>query len=64
MQMWNDQQNLKNGDSMRKTMKATRAEAKLSRNMEKHSQEMAEDMRRDSVSMKTVSLYLLRRYDE
>ena len=60
MQMLNDQQNLKNGDSMKKMMKATRAKARLTRNMAKNSQEMAEDMRKDSVSMKTVSLCLLR----
>ena len=64
MQMWNDQQNLKNGDSMKKMMKATRAEARLARNMAKNSQKMAEDMRKDSVSMKTVSLCLLRDYEQ
>ena len=61
--MRNDQQNIKNGDSMRKMMKATRVEARLPQKMAKDSQERAEDMRRDSVSINTVSLYLLRRYD-
>lgn len=40
---------------MRQMMKAARVEARLSRKIAKDSQEMAEDMRRDSVSMKTVS---------
>ena len=36
-------------------MKATQSEAKLSRKIAKQSQEMAQGMRKDSISMKTVS---------
>ena len=45
---------LANGNSMRKIMKATRAETRLSRRMAKQSQAMAVEMRKDSISMKTV----------
>lgn len=53
--MANDKIMVENGQSMRRIMKATRAEAKLSRLMARQSQEMAEGMRQDSISMKTVS---------
>jgi hypothetical protein len=44
---------------MRNIMKATQEEAKHSRFMAKQSQEMAEDTRKDSISMKAVSVYEL-----
>jgi ferritin-like protein len=50
-----DRQIVDSSESMREIMKATQEEAKHSRFMAKQSQEMAEDMRRDSTSMKAVS---------
>jgi len=58
IQMANDKIMVENGQSMRRIMKATRAEAKLSRVMALQSQVMAEGMRQDSISMKSVSLIL------
>lgn len=52
--MVNDKVMVENTQSMRRIMRATRAEAKLSRLMAIQSQEMAADMRKDSISMKTV----------
>jgi len=54
MQMSNDILMVENGNSMRKIMKATRTETKLSRHLAKQSQLMAIEMRKDSISMKTV----------
>lgn len=52
--MWMDRQIVANGQSMKEILKATQAEAEHSRYMAKQSQDMAEDMRKDSVSMKAV----------
>ena len=54
MQMLNDSLMVANGHSMRKILKATRAETRLSRRMAKQSQQVAVEMRKDSISMKTV----------
>jgi hypothetical protein len=56
IRMANDKLLVANGDSMRKILQATSAEARLSRKMAKQSQRMAIDMRRDSTSMKTIAI--------
>ncbi|KAH8900299.1 hypothetical protein GQ53DRAFT_816313 [Thozetella sp. PMI_491] len=47
---------IQNGRSMRKIMKSTRAQGVSSRHMARESQQMAMEMRKDSVSMKTIAL--------
>ena len=52
----NDKLLVANGDSMRLLLQASSEEARLSRQMAKQSQKMAVDMRRDSISMKTIAI--------
>jgi hypothetical protein len=44
-----------NGKAMHEIMKATQEEARMTRNLALRSQELGEEMKRDSVAMKTVS---------
>lgn len=52
-----------NGKAMHEIMKATQEEAKMSRSLALRSQELGEEMKRDSVAMKTVSAPLRVVYD-
>jgi hypothetical protein len=47
---------VENGNAMHEIMKATQEEAKMSRHLAIRSQRLGEEMRKDSIAMKTVSL--------
>jgi hypothetical protein len=59
-----DRKIVASSESMAELMKAAQAEARYSRSMAKRSQEMAEDMRKDSISMKAVWVLFPRRWSD
>lgn len=54
MSVTNDQAQVKNGHKMQEILTATQQETKISQKMAKTSQKLTEEMKKDSLSMKTV----------
>jgi len=55
MQAANDRMLVQNGKAMHLILQTTQAETELSRRLAHQSQVLAEEMKKDSVAMKTVS---------
>jgi hypothetical protein len=56
MHITSDRQALENGRRMQKILEVTQDETRIAGEMAKQNQLLAEDMKNDSVAMKTVSL--------
>ena len=56
MQITNDRMMVLNGKAMHAILKATQEEAAISRDIALRSQQISEDMKKDSVSMKTIAI--------
>jgi hypothetical protein len=56
MQITNDRMMVANGIAMHAILKATKEEAAYSREIAVRSQQLSEDIKRDSVSMKTIAI--------
>lgn len=59
MQITNDRMMVFNGKAMHAILKATQEEAAISRDIALRSQQISEDMKKDSVSMKTIAILTL-----
>ena len=55
IQLDSDRAMIANGVAMQKLMEATREETKISRDLQMQAHELSKDMKRDSLSMKTVN---------
>jgi len=56
MQITNDRMMVSNGKAMHAILKATQEEAAITRDIALRSQQISEDMKKDSVSMRTIAI--------